>query len=84
MDTEIVKYIHEEIGNIFYELRVKNGYSLNGLSRKLGMSPPSISSKEKGSNRITISDIILYATYFELHPSDLLSLAEQRALLRNK
>lgn len=83
MDMALIKNIHKEVGFIFYDLRVKNGYSLNALARELGLSPPSISHKEKGSYRITLSDILLYASFFSLHPSDILSIAEQRALARS-
>lgn len=83
MDKAIIQRIHKEVGKIFYELRVSNGYTITALSRELGITTPTISSKEKGSIRISLMDILIYATFFNLHPSDIVSMAEQRALERN-
>lgn len=81
-DISFTRNIQKELGNILYELRVMEGYTINGLSKALGLSPPSISFKEAGKRDININDILLYASFFGLFPSDLLALAEQRAMSR--
>lgn len=81
-DISFTRNIQKELGIILYELRVKEGYTINGLARILGLSPPSISFKENGRRDININDILIYASFFGVFPSDLLSLAEQRAMSR--
>lgn len=81
-DILFIRNIQKELGIIMYELRVKEGYTINGLAKALGISPPSISFKESGKRNISVNDILLYASFFGLFPSDLLSLAEQRAMSR--
>ena len=76
--------IHKELGKILYELRISEGYTVKDLSKIIGISSPAINYKEAGTRNININDLLHYASFFGLFPSDLLSLAEKRSLLMNK
>ena len=81
-DISFTKNIHKELGKILYELRISEGYTVKNLSEALGISSPAINYKEAGRRSININDLLLYASFFGLFPSDLLALAEQRAMNR--
>lgn len=77
------QHLKLSVGKQLKDLREKGGYSRSYLAEELNYSYYIYGLKENGLSPITIDDLVNIADFFKIHPSDILSLAEQHVLNRS-
>jgi transcriptional regulator with XRE-family HTH domain len=70
------------LGNQLKDLRESTGLSRHRMAQQLGYTYAKLSMKETGVTPVNIDDLITYGNYFDIHPSDLISIAEQLTFKR--
>jgi len=70
------------LGSQFKDLREGTGLSRHRMAQRLGYTYAKLSMKETGVTPINIDDLMIYGDYFNVYPSDLISIAEQTILKR--
>lgn len=74
------QHLKLSVGKQLKLLRESAGYSRAYLAEELNYSYYILGLKENGLSPITIDDLVNIADFFQVHPSDILSLAEQHVL----
>lgn len=68
-----IKDVNLEIGNFIRKIRVKNGLTGAELGKLVGVSQQQISRYERGSNALSLSDLIFILSIMNVSFSDFIS-----------
>lgn len=78
--VRLTRHLDIAMGKYLIALRESQGLSRQEMADIIGLTYNSLGNREAGIKSITLTDLHTFATYFKVHPSDILSIVEQNIL----